>query len=170
MNYSFTDFVPSDLQIQPLLISGQDSVLFANHAYLLVQINDSILNLFEIKYEQHCSPFRQALITNQLLAVGYEEHFYLYDLPANRNLLSLKLEGYFGHLYAEADFFYIADACGIYCIDQDASVRWHNNNLGIDGVIINAFSETTISGSGEWDPPGGWREFVLDRFTGVPAG
>jgi len=77
------------------------------------------------------------------------------------------MEGYFGHLYYDTGTFYIADACGIHCIDRSTSLRWHNNRLAIDGVIINDFTENSIIGSGEWDPPGGWRDFIINRQTGV---
>ena len=37
----------------------------------------------------------------------------------------------------------------------------------MDGVIIHDFYENKILGSGEWDPPGGWRDFTLDKQTGT---
>ena len=138
-----------------------------NQAYLIIKSDDHSTSVFEIKYEHHCSSFRQALIVDNLLAVGYEEYFYLFDLTAKKVLLRLKLEGYFGHLYYDTDSFYIADAGGLYCMHKNASICWHNNGLAIDGVIIKEFTENKITGSGEWDPPGGWRNFILDRHTGV---
>jgi len=55
--------------------------------------------------------------------------------------------------------------------DYTASIKpapfcWHNDQLGIDGVIIDRFGDATLFGQGEWDPPGGWRDFVLDKQTG----
>jgi hypothetical protein len=104
---------------------------------------------------------------DNILAVGFEENFYLFDTATKTNILNLKMEGYFGHLYFNEDLLYIADANGIHCIDKTASIIWHNNNLGIDGVIINEFTNSKILGSGEWDPPDGWRDFILDKQTGL---
>ncbi|MEO6721779.1 MAG: hypothetical protein ABIN67_15640 [Ferruginibacter sp.] len=77
------------------------------------------------------------------------------------------MEGYFGRLYLNKKYFYVADACGLYCIDKSGTILWKNNNLAIDGVIINDFAKDKIFGSGEWDPPGGWREFILDEQIGT---
>ena len=167
MSFNFTDTFPKDLKLPSILISGSDSLTLNNQTYLIIKNDDTSNSLFEIKYETHCSPFKQALKVDNLLAVGHEEYFYLFNLTTNKNLLRLKMEGYFGHLYYDADSFYIADAGGLYCIDKKAFIRWHNNSLAIDGVIINEFTENKIVGSGEWDPPGGWRDFILDRQTGV---
>jgi hypothetical protein len=167
MNVNFTDKLSSDLNLLPILISGSDSSHLNGREYLIIIQNDVEKDLYEIRYEAHCSPFKQAIIVDEILAVGHEEHFYLFNLTTNTNMLRLKMEWYFGHLYYHNDFFYIADASGLYCIDKKASIHWQNNNLAIDGVIINEFAESKILGSGEWDPPGGWRDFVLDKQTGI---
>jgi len=49
---------------------------------------------------------------------------------------------------------------------MQGEIIWVNNSLGIDGVIIEKFDTDKIYGSGEWNPPGGWRDFVLDINTG----
>jgi hypothetical protein len=48
-------------------------------------------------------------------------------------------------------------------------VLWHNGELGVDGVMIHDFQENKIYGTGEWSPPSGWEEFVLELDTGKPA-
>ena len=68
-------------------------------------------------------------------------------------------------LYYDSDLFYVAYAFGLYCIDKGASVCWQNNNLVIEHVVINEVLENKILGSGEWHPPGGWRDFILDKKT-----
>ena len=165
MIFNFTQVIPQDLNNQePILISGLDTLELDGIEYLVIDNNEKIL--FEIRYEYHCSPFKQANIIDTILAVGYEENFYLFDLSTKTNILRLKMEGYFGHLYLDNDNFLVADARGLYCIDKFSIIVWKNNNLGIDGVIINDFVDNTILGSGEWNPPGGWRDFTLDRQTG----
>lgn len=162
----FTDTIPAYLNNQkPILISGSNSLKFDGIEYLV--INNNLTDLYEIRYQYHCSPFKEAIIVNTMLAVGHEEHFYLFDKSTNTNLLTLKMDGYFGHLYVNDNQFYITDASGIYCIDTTGIILWKNNNLAVDGVIINDFLDNTILGSGEWDPPGGWQDFVIDRQTGI---
>lgn len=166
MTFDFTNEIPQDLNHQePILISGFDTLKFGGKEYLV--INNNGTSLYEIRYEYHCSSFKQAIIVDTILAVGYEEHFYLFDLLTKTNILRLKMRGYFGHLYINSDNFYVADAGGLYCIDKYGITHWQNNSLAIDGVIINDFVENKIFGSGEWDPPGGWLDFTLDKQTGA---
>lgn len=91
------------------VISGEATFHFGNSEYLVVQDGEE-KRAFKIIYEANCSPFKEAAIQDDLLLVGHEEHFYLYDLKAKRSLLALKMNGYFGHLYLDEDFFYVADA------------------------------------------------------------
>ena len=166
MTFVFTSILPDSVDLQPTLISGSDSIHFSGKEYLIVNQNDDTKYLFEIRYEYHCGPFKQAMIVSNILAIGFEQYLYLFDLVTKTNILKLKMEGYFGHLYFNEDLFYVADSAGINCISKNASIRWQNKNLGIDGVIINDFTNDKIAGSGEWDPPGGWRTFILDNRTG----
>jgi len=48
----------------------------------------------------------------------------------------------------------------------NGELLWKTGQLGIDGVLVHKVSPTRIEGSGEWDPPGGWRPFVLTPTTG----
>jgi hypothetical protein len=147
------------------VISGETPFHFSNFEFLVVRNRDE-KRAFKIIYEFHCSPFKEAAIHDNLLLVGHEEHFYLYDLQAKQSLLVLKMNWYFGALYIDKNYFFVADAEGLFCIDKNANIIWHNGNLGMDGVIIEQLTENQIHGSGEWDPPGGWKNFVLDKKTG----
>ena len=167
MTFVFTNILPDSINLQPILISGFESIHFRGKEYLIVNQNGDAKNLFEIKYDCHCSPFKQAMIIDKILAVGFEEYFYMFDMSSKSNILNLKMEGYFGHLYFNEDLFYVADSAGIYCINKNTSIIWQNKNLAIDGVIINDFISNKILGSGQWDPPGGWRNFILDKQTGL---
>ena len=160
----YPDIIPDVSETE--VISGEAPFHFGNSEYLIVRDGEE-KRAFKIIYEAHCSPFRDAIIQDNLLLVGHEEHFYLYDLQARRSLLVLKLKGYFGHLYVDDDdSFYVADAQGLYRIDRNGNIGWHRESLGIDGIIIEKFTQGQIFGSGEWDPPGGWQDFVLDKKTG----
>lgn len=166
MTYTFEDEIPADIPTAPLLISGADSSSFDGKVFLLVYQNNDCVAVYEIRYECHCGPFKVAIQVDNVLAVGHEAHFYLFDISAGKPLLNLKLSGYFGYLYLNNNLLYIADADGITCINKQGEIRWDNHQLGIDGVIIESFTENKISGTGEWDPPGGWRKFTIEKETG----
>ena len=147
------------------VISGAISNHFNGTEYLVVR-NREQKRAFKIFYEYHCSPFKEAAIVDNLLLVGHEEHFYLYDLTANHNILVLKMNGYFGSFYIDKYNLFVADANGIFRINMNGAILWYSEYLGIDGVIIGKISETEIQGSGEMDPPGGWKDFIIDKKTG----
>lgn len=148
------------------LISGNTACNSGRTEYLLLERGDE-MRTFKIVFENHNSaPFTQVLVVDELLAVGREGHFYLYNMRERERLQALSLCGYFGHIYANGEGLVVADAEGLYQISKKGSITWHTANLGIDGVIVDASSPTTITGQGEWDPPGGWKSFTLDRSTG----
>jgi hypothetical protein len=166
MTYTFAASVPADISLVPLLISGPGSLPFDGQEFLLLHQDDGSTTAYEIRYEYHCSPFKAAIVEDHLLAVGHEAFFYLFNISTGKHLLSHRLSGYFGHLYLDNGLFYVADADGITCINQQGEILWDNHQLGIDGVTIESFSADRISGSGEWNPPGGWRKFILEKKTG----
>ena len=166
MKFTFLPDTP-ETTLKPILISGEASLNMWNAAYIKCEEDDEIKAVFEIRYDYHCGPFKQVMIENNILAVGYEQFFYLFNLTENKSLVVLGMHGYFGNLYHNGNFFYVADAGGLHCINNTGTIIWHNKSLGIDGVIINDFADTVITGQGEWDPPGGWRDFILDKQTGM---
>ena len=167
MKLEFADNLPENLISQAVCISGRKSYYLNHTKYVLVKENDIYTRAFEIKYEFHCSPFEQAEIYQDILAVGFEGHFYLFNINKNKSILILAMEGYFGHFYENNNHLYVADAGTLCCITLEGIIIWHNKNLAIDGVIVDRFEQGKIFGSGEWDPPGGWRDFIIDNLTGV---
>src|SRR5688572_7607171 len=133
MTFKFLPQLPSDFSGQSVLISGQESANLRGQEFLIVDDNGHEFGL-EIRYDVHCSPFKEVRLLDEILAVGHEEHIYLFDLKTNANLVSIKLEGYFGHVYLDRQLFYVTGASGLYCIDKSGRIIWKNENLGIDGV------------------------------------
>lgn len=166
MKIEFIEEIPEYYSESTVLISGESSIEFNGKQFFSITKENGNLTIYEIRYEYHCSPFKQIEMLNNVIVVGYEEHCYLFEIDNNILLASLKLSGYFGHIYIKNDFIYVADANGLYCLNQDGTELWSNVNLGIDGVIINEFKNSEIYGSGEWDPPNGWKNFIIDQKTG----
>lgn len=169
MLLTFSNTLPTDILIDPICISGHKSLHFPHRTYLLQKdlITNSYSGVFEIRYTYSCSPFKQAEVYNNLLVVGYEGYFYLFDLTTKKNIVSIEVDGYFGSFHVENDGIYVCDASALWRINFNGNPKWCNRNLGIDGVIISSFDKNKILGSGEWDPPGGWRDFEIDRESGL---
>jgi len=166
MEIEFINSIPKNYKGSTILISGESSIYLNKRQFLSLSDGGKILNIYEIKYEYQCSPFKQTQILKNIIAIGHEEHFYLFDIINSIQITVLKLSGYFGEIYLNDGLIYIADANGLHCVKQNGTLIWTNNELGIDGVIINNFIDSEIHGIGEWNPPGGWEEFVIDKETG----
>ncbi len=164
MTFTFYPHLPAEIDYAET-ISGKTPPHFRCIEYLVMQ-DENEKHAFKIIYQAHCSLFKEAAVVGDLLLVGHEEHFYVYSLQAQHNILTLEMQGYFGHLYTAKENFYVTDAGGLYNINKAGEVIWHTTGLGIDGVIIEKFTETQIHGSGELDPPGGWTDFSVDKQTG----
>jgi hypothetical protein len=167
MTIEFIEDSSIETTLKPVLISGSISTDYSNQQFLKLSNDGTSEGLYEIRYQAHCSPFKEALVIDNLLAVGHEENFYLFNLAINQNILRLEMAGYFGHIYYDTDLFYVADASGLHCIDKNGSIKWSNTELAIDGVIVTKFTDSNVLGSGESDPPGGWKNFSIDRITGI---
>ena len=164
MYYTFLDQAPAfDSYIY--LLSGEDTSFLPRCEYLYLHVNN-VYYLFEIRYEYHCSPFKEAWISGSTLAVGHEENCHLYDLTRMTHIVTIPMDGYFGHIYVHNHIFYIADACKLIAVDELGKIVWKSGELGIDGVVIKKIEDDKIYGEGEWDPPGGWVNFILDLKTG----
>jgi hypothetical protein len=74
--------------------------------------------------------------------------------------------GYFIDFRHSPHWLLVIFGTGLARIDPNGALRWKNNRLGLDGIQIEAISETVIKGRGEWDPPGGWRPFEVSLESG----
>ncbi|MEE1898483.1 hypothetical protein V1389_09060 [Flavobacterium rakeshii] len=161
MDFNFHPSVPCDFNKQPVLISGKESLQFSNNEYLVV--NDEV---FEVRFRYFVSPFKEVIITENLIAVGFQDNFYLYDKIDKTTLLVFPLNGYFGGLRFHEQRFYICDMESLYCIDKSGELLWQSNSLAVDGLVIKDFTAHRITVQAELDPPGGWKDFILNKETG----
>ncbi len=98
MRWRFAVTLPKDYTEEVRIISGADSFELKGQAYLILQEDYSIsVSVFEIKNEY--SPFKKAKVVDNILAVGHECHFYLFNPETNRNFFKLKVNGYFAGNY-----------------------------------------------------------------------
>ena len=74
---------------------------------------------------------------------------------------------YFCQIVCEPDALLVASGTRIVRIGADGAVLWKSGDLGVDGVLIHDVDADTVSGDGEWDPPGGWEPYEISLATGA---
>jgi hypothetical protein len=154
------------LSIAPVDI-GRDERLVANVAAFVTVERDGEpfmrLDIYEIQPEARV--FAEATIWSGFVVVGFGERAHFVSL-ADRTVVTLQLNGYFGHLYPTADRLLIADARGLVCVDRRGAAAWARDDLAIDGVLVSAVEDGVVIGDGEWNPPGDWRSFRVRLSSG----
>ena len=73
---------------------------------------------------------------------------------------------YFDEFHPGDDYLLVTSGQGIVRLGPDGAVVWRNDELGLDGVLIFDIEGDVIDGQGEWDPPGGWEDFLVSLATG----
>lgn len=159
MTFSFSAINPRP-ELRPILISGSASLSFADSIFLFSEQQEQV---YEVRYEYSCGPFRQAIQQDHILAVGHDDNFYLFDTHKQEPILTMKVEAYFGSIYVHENRFYVAGAYGIYCIKKNGTIIWQNMDIAVDGVNIMLITEDRIYIMAELNPPGGWKDFVLEN-------
>ena len=163
MEIRFTSNIPADTN--PILISGKESLKYASAIYLAVKNNGREV-YYEIRLQNVADVFREAIQYNNIIIAGFGDSLYIFDTFTNTEILALPLDGYFGHLYLEAEELYVTNCSGVWCISLNGELKWYSKNLAVDGITINDFTIDEIHISAEIDPPGGWVPLILDRKTG----
>lgn len=105
--------------------------------------------------------------------IGYGARLFIVNLSSDE-VVTHHMDAYFCDLFDADDLDTTPDdvcilassSSELFAFDLDGELLWKASQLGIDGVIAHAATATQISGSGEWDPPGGWEPFIVDRRTG----
>ena len=145
----------------PVRIGDIPSGLGTPDKYLLLSRDASpVLRVDAYRSSQECFTFTAAIIWHEFLVVGWGHSAYLINVD-NGSLITHSLGVYCGYIYADNSYLLIASGERLCCIRRNGSLQWRFDKLGIDGVVVNDVTDGTISGDGEWDPPGGWRPFRI---------
>jgi len=121
----------------------------------------------DLRYHYSSSRKSEAIKFHRFIAVGLSGFFYLYDLSIQTFILFIDFNGYFEEFKIFEGHLLVAYNSGIYCLTKYGQIKWHNGNVGLDGIYINDIKEGKIYGREQVDPPDGWRDFVLDVDTGI---
>lgn len=168
-NVAFQNCIDSPwTHMEPLVLGQVPGGRGTTGAFVVVEANDEPLLRVDLYSGSACFAFEDAIVWSGLLVIGWGERLYLVDLDTHASAVS-ELGGYFGHLYAAADYLLIASCDRLFRFAADRTMLWRSERLGIDGVIVDSVAEGVVRGQGEWDPPGGWIPFTLDLTTGADA-
>lgn len=124
------------------------------------------LRLYLELQDGDCDCFQEALVWQSALWVGFGSRVFRLALEDMR-LREFPLDCYFGSFFPLQRWLLVCSASRLLCLDGSGEQIWRSPELGVDGVLVQDVSGQVIEGQGEWDPPGGWRDFRLDLKTGV---
>jgi hypothetical protein len=135
-------------------------------AYVCLAGDDGPLLRIDLwKSGGECHAFTAAEMWGSLVVIGWGESVHAVEVRTQQ-VQTIPLGSYFGHLYPGQDHLLVASAERLHAVRPDGSVAWRSDVLGLDGVLVHDLADDTIHGRGEWDPPGGWRDFTISRITG----
>ena len=153
------------LRLEPVRIGSVPSSLGTPHRYFLVEKNDH--PFLRIDYYPVVGPHvsEECIIWGGLVAIGIGNLAFLIDIE-NKETSEYEIEPYFSSFFPLDDCLLVISGQRIHKVSQDGTIVWSTCDLGIDGICIDHVESGWIFGEGDWDPPGGWKQFVLDVSTG----
>jgi hypothetical protein len=182
VNTDTTDYSKNDHEYKfvfndPAHVEAKDcTISFGNlqecklSAMLTIYQNEKPSVKLDFHYKYASSSNQIAIKFYRFVAVGFSGYFILYDLSTGTVVLFIDFGGYFCDFKIYNGHLLVAYHAGIYCLNHYGTIKWHNSNLGIDGVSITEIKENKVYGSGQIDPPDGWEEFILNLETGQLSG
>jgi hypothetical protein len=109
--------------------------------------------------------FSDFVVWGGMVLVGYGHRLYMVRLD-DISTLTFDLQGYFGSLHIEGDRLIVASESNLFRFEPDGTLLWKSDEVGLDGVVVEDIGTKTITGRGQWDPPGGWRPFTVNAENG----
>jgi hypothetical protein len=136
--------------------------------YVTIARNDRPVLRVDIYAGRETFAFTDAIAWGERAFAGYGDAVYVID-PARKTGSAIALNTYFGSFFATSECLIAASGERLWRLSPSGLVLWTSQQLGLDGVVVNAIENGLIKGEGEWDPPGGWRPFAISLDLGVPV-
>jgi hypothetical protein len=149
----------------PLRLGKLPNGLGTADLFVTITDNDRPVLRVDLYAEDLCGGFKDAIVWEQRVFVGYCNAVYVIDTQKQSSSMII-LGSYFAAFYAARDYLLVASGEGLLRLSSRGEVMWRASELGIDGVLVKVIEDSLIKGEGEWDPPGGWRPFVLRLDSG----
>jgi hypothetical protein len=158
------------LIVKPVRLGAVPSGLGTPDRYVLASDDEGPRLRLDIYLADTESAAFEAVTTwHDWIVVGIGSRIYLVAL-GDLTATVVDLEAGFCQLFPMADYLLATSAECIVRIERDGSIGWRSPRVGLDGVIVREVGSTVIQGEGDWDPPGGWKEFKLDVASGKRVG
>lgn len=154
-------------RFEPIPVGGVPAGLGSPDAYVTIERDGQPFARIDV-WQSRSGPFEHVSVWGRFVVLGLGDRVHLVD-PITRDATSFVCDGYFGRVYPVGDALLIADSARLSCLDAHGAKVWESDPLGIDGVVVEDVRDSVVVGSGEWDPPGGWRPFMLSLSTGKPT-
>lgn len=149
----------------PLLLGKLPSGLGTPDFFVTISDEDRPLLRVDLYAGETSAPFTEAIAWENLVLVGCGDSIYVID-PHESAGREIALGTYFSHFYAAKDYLLVASAEELRRLSSSGDVMWRVRELGIDGVVVDSVQNELVQGQGEWDPPGGWKRFVVRLDSG----
>ena len=173
------EFIDSDLEDwkhKESMLLGHKGGLAAPKAYVGVSLDGIRFRLINLYAHDEYMCFKSLKVSGYDLVIGFGESVHFINVKTGFSK-SVKLDGYFGELYTPEEFdlddsefdVLIASCDYLHHFDFSGAELWKSGQLGIDGVIVQDVKPPLIRVVGEWDPPGGWQETMLNLSDGKNA-
>jgi hypothetical protein len=154
------------LSLEPVRVGKPPSGLGTPDVYVIVDAGETLLRIDVYSPgDERCAPFQEVLIWGDLVVIGFGHHAFLVPLHGGQPG-TIDVGSYFGHLYAKDDVLIVASESRLFRIARNGELIWTSPEVGIDGVEVDRIEDGVVYGQGEWDPPGGWKPFVVRLDAG----
>ena len=134
-------------------------------SYIDVRESGTYAGTVQVQHDSAGAPFRSVEAFGNWLAIGLSNVVVVVHHRFSDGRI-FYVDGYFGSFYPLDDKLMVCSASQVIALNPGGRELWRAEGLGVDGVIIHDHDETSLTGDGEMDPPGGWLPFKLDHRTG----
>lgn len=156
-------------RLEPVSVGRIRANLATSDCYVTVfDAGELILRVDVHASRPACFAFQETILWRDILLIGFGDEVHAVSL-SDRSAHTVDLGAYFGHFYPITDYLLIASGERLFRMEPDRSIRWRSEPVGIDGVVVHEAGPTVVCGEGEWDPPGGWKPFVISAVDGSPV-
>ena len=149
-----------------IIISDQSSSQFDHFTFVIIENQKTGEELYCLQFtsEHNCSVFRDLVVWNNLLVIGFDNFCYIFNLETE-HVVKYKLNSFFDSFFITEQHVLLSSLSNIDCFNSDAVFMWRSEKLGNESIKISKVENNIIYGSGKWDEAG-WKEFQLPLSTG----
>lgn len=111
------------------------------------------------------NPFNAECFFQHYFCIGNGDKAYFVDLYT-KEIKTFSCDMYFGYFYIYQNRMFAASNARLSCFGSNCELLWQTKEIALDGVIVNEFSEDTLSVSCEIDPPSHWVQYRISIQDG----